>query len=120
MGKSTKTNFEVADTSEYGFILEVDLKYPDELHDLHSDLPLCPENICIGQSKEKKLVPNLNDKVKYKIHYRNLKQCLKMGLKLTKIHRILKFRQSLWLKKIHWFKYRSEKKSDFRFWKRLF
>lgn len=96
---SSETNFEVDDTSEYGFILEVDLEYPEELHDSHSDLPLCPENICVGESKEKKLVPNLNNKEKYKIHYQNLKQYLKMGLKLTKIHRILKFRQSTWLKK---------------------
>ncbi|KAJ0172472.1 hypothetical protein K1T71_000525 [Dendrolimus kikuchii] len=96
---SPETNYEVTDTSEYGFILEVDLEYPEKLHDLHSDLPLCPENISIGGTKEKKLIPNLNNKVKYKIHYRNLKQCLKMGIKLTKIHRILKFRQSPWLKK---------------------
>ncbi|CAH2108777.1 unnamed protein product [Euphydryas editha] len=72
------TNFNIPDTSEYGFILEVDLKYPDELHDLHSDLPLCPKNICVGNTKNIKLVPNLNNKTKYKIHYRNLKQCLKL------------------------------------------
>ncbi|XP_041969806.1 uncharacterized protein LOC121726481 [Aricia agestis] len=93
------TNFDIPDTSEYGFILEVDLKYPDELHDLHSDLPLCPENICVGDTKNKKLVPNLNNKTKYKIHYRNLKQCLKLGIKLQKVHRILKFNQSPWLQK---------------------
>ncbi|CAH2108775.1 unnamed protein product [Euphydryas editha] len=87
------TNFNIPDTSEYGFILEVDLKYPDELHDLHSDLPLCPENICVGNTKNIKLVPNLNNKTKYKIHYRNLKQCLKLGIQLQKVHRVLKFNQ---------------------------
>ncbi|XP_050677400.1 uncharacterized protein LOC126974058 isoform X2 [Leptidea sinapis] len=91
------TNFDVPDDYEYGFILEVDLEYPIELHDLHSDLPLCPENICIGNTKDIKLVPNLRNKIKYVIHYRNLKQCLTMGLKLQKIHRILKFKQCAWL-----------------------
>lgn len=96
---SPQTDFNVSDTSKIGYILEVDLDYPKELHDLHSDLPLCPENICAGESKEKKLIPNLKNKSKYIIHYRNLKQCLKMGLKLSKIHRILKFEQSSWLQK---------------------
>ncbi|XP_072931917.1 uncharacterized protein [Epargyreus clarus] len=94
-----ETNFNVSDTSNIGYVLEVDLKYPDDLHDLHSDLPLCPENICIGNSKDIKLISNLNDKIKYKIHYKNLKQCLSMGMKVTKIHRILKFKQSPWLEK---------------------
>lgn len=93
------TNFDVSENAEYGFILEVDLEYPVELHDLHSDLPLCPENIQIGNSKDIKLVPNLNNKTKYKIHYRNLKQCIEMGMKLTKVHRILKFKQRPWLKR---------------------
>ncbi|CAK1598078.1 unnamed protein product [Parnassius mnemosyne] len=92
------TEFNVSRTSDFGFILEVDLEYPDELHDLHSDFPLCPENICVGNINENKLVPNLNNKDKYVIHYRNLKQCIEMGVKLTKIHRVLKFKQSPWLK----------------------
>lgn len=92
-------NFQVSDFSEYGYILEVDLEYPKDIHNLHSDLPLCPENICTENCKEVRLIPNLNNKTKYKIHYRNLKQCLKMGLKLTKIHRVLKFRQSPWLER---------------------
>ncbi|XP_052746715.1 uncharacterized protein LOC128199737 [Bicyclus anynana] len=96
---STETNFNVSDTSELGFILEVDLEYPNILHDLHSDLPLCAENVLIGNSNEIKLVPNLNNKIKYKILYRNLKQCISLGVKLTKIHRILKFNQSPWLQR---------------------
>lgn len=95
----TKVNFQVSSTSDTGYILEVDLDYPDNLHDLHSDLPLCPENICTGGSKQPKLVPNLNNKRKYVIHYRNLMQCLEKGMKLVKVHRVLEFKQGPWLQK---------------------
>ena len=47
----------------------------------------------------KKLIPNLGDKVKYVVHYENLKYYLLLGMKLVKIHRILSFKQSNWLKK---------------------
>ena len=77
-------------------ILEVDLEYPKELHDLHNDYPLAPERISCG--KVEKLIPNLRDKEKYVIHYKNLKQYLKLGLKLKRIHRGIKFVESEWLK----------------------
>ena len=78
-------------------ILEVDLEYPEELHDLHNDYPFCPEKIKCKNGVEK-LIPNLRDKTKYVIHYKNLIQCLKAGLKLKKIHRGIKFIESAWLK----------------------
>ena len=78
-------------------ILEVDLEYPKELHDLHNDYPLAPEQIKVN--KTEKLIPNLWDKKNYVIHYENLKQCLKLGLKISNIHRGIKFKESQWLKK---------------------
>ena len=78
-------------------ILEVDLEYPEDLHDLHNDYPFCPERIECKNGVEK-LIPNLRDKTKYVIHYKNLIQCLKAGLKLKKIHRGIKFIESAWLK----------------------
>ena len=78
-------------------ILEVDLQYPEELHDLHNDYPFCPERVKCDNGVEK-LIPNLRDKTKYVIHYKNLIQCLKAGMKLKKIHRGIKFTESAWLK----------------------
>ena len=99
-----------------GIILEVDLEYPKELHDLHNNYPLGPQkvkanndwlsdycskiaekyNISIGQVF--KLIPTFIDKKEYVLHYRNLQLYLDLGLKLTKIHRVLEFNQSAWLK----------------------
>ena len=73
-------------------------KFKDkELHDLHNDYPFCPERVKCDNGVEK-LIPNLRDKNKYVIHYRNLIQCLKAGMKLKKIHRGIKFIESAWLK----------------------
>ena len=78
-------------------ILEVDLEYPENLHDLHNDYPLCPENVKCKNGVEK-LIPNLRDKTKYVLHYKNLIQCLDMGLKIKHIHRGIKFVESEWMK----------------------
>ena len=93
----------ISENSLIGYILEVDLKYCSELHDKHNDYPLCPDNIeissdmlskyCIDFANKygikvggvKKLVPNLRDKVKYVVHYRNLQYYLSLGMKLIKI-----------------------------------
>ena len=87
-------NYNENDKKEY--ILEVDVKYPKKLHDLHSDLPFLPERMEINKCK--KLVCNLYDKKKYVVHINSLKQALNHGLKLKKIHRIIEFNQEAWLK----------------------
>ena len=78
-------------------ILEVDLEYPEELHDLHNDYPLCPERVECDRGV-KKLIPNLRHKNNYVIHYKNLMQCLRLGMKLKKIHRGIKFIEAAFLK----------------------
>ena len=72
------------ENSNKGYILEVDVKYPKKLHDLHSDLP---KRMKIDKCK--KLVCNLHDKKKYVVHIKSLKQALNHELKLKKIHRII-------------------------------
>lgn len=85
--------------SETGYILEVDLKYPSYLHDLHNDYPLCCEHMKLGQWGDQKLVLTLRDKHNYILHYETLKLALKHGLQLMRVHKILKFNQSKWLEK---------------------
>ena len=102
---------------DVGYILKVDLKYPDKLHELHNNYPLASEkltvtndmlsNYCksiadkydVKAGNIKKLIPNLGNKTKYVVHYRNIQLYLSLGKKLTKIPRVLKFKQSDWMKK---------------------
>ena len=78
-------------------ILEVDLIYPEDLHDLHNDYPLCPERVECDKGV-KKLIPNLRDKNNYVVHYKTLMQYLSLGMKLKKIHRGIKFIEDDFLK----------------------
>jgi hypothetical protein len=78
-------------------LLEVDLEYPEELHDLHNDYPLALESLIINKCT--KLVPNLQNKTKYVVHHVNLKLYERLGMKITKIHRGLSFNESDWMKK---------------------
>ena len=77
-------------------IVEVDVEYPEHLHDLHNDYPLAPERINVNRVD--KLIPNLNNKEKYVVHRETLKEYESLGLKITKIHRGIKFEESEWLK----------------------
>ena len=106
----------VKKNSSTGYILEVDLEYSRKLHNIHNDYPLTPEKNNISKESlpdyclkianahhlttgtVKKLVPNLMNKNNYVIHCRNLQQCIELGMKLKKIHRILKLKQKDWMK----------------------
>ena len=105
------------DGGDTGYMFEVDLVYPKNLHmdEMHDNFPLAPEAIKIDKAMlspyqqnlgdnlgasfgSEKLCLTLRDKTKYICHYKNLKFYLKHGLKLKKIHKILQFDQSAWLK----------------------
>ena len=99
---------ELSDDAEDGYIFEADLHYPQHLHGAHDDYPLAPESLEIGSdmyssaqqavfpqtAPGRKLTPNLRDKARYVVHYRNLK----LYLVVTRIHRVLMFKQSTCLK----------------------
>ena len=79
-----------------GYILQVDLEYPKELHESHNDYPLAPETLTID--KIDKLTLNLNNKTKYILHLKNLQLFFSLGLKLTRIHKVLPFKQKDWMR----------------------
>lgn len=99
-----------------GFVLEVDLEYPPNLHDAHNEYPLAVERFDIkveNLSEEQrriiraygkkeggstKLVPNLFNKEHYVVHYLLLKFYLEQGLVLKKVHRVVSFIQTKWIK----------------------
>ena len=78
---------------DHGFIVEVDLTYPDHLHDSHNDFPLAPERIK-GTDDQLKLIPNLYNKAHYVCHYRNLQFFVRHGMVVSAIYRILMFKQT--------------------------
>ena len=103
----------LADDAAHGAFLEVDLEYPEEIHDSHNDFPICPERMSVPRTwlspyadaalgatyaECEKLVPNLRNKTRYWIHYRNLKFALRHGLRLKAVHRVIEFEQTSWMK----------------------
>ena len=91
-----------------GYFHKVDLEYPDDLHELHNDYPLAPEKLAVSSDMlsnyckriadkyeikvgdVKNIIPNLGSKTNYVVHYRNVQLHLFLGMKPTKIHRVLK------------------------------
>ena len=84
---------ELLKSLEKGYLLEVDIEYPKELHDAHNDLPFLPETKEVN--KVKKLIPNLFNKESYCLDIRILIQALQNGLKLTKVHRVIQYDQKV-------------------------
>lgn len=122
-----------------GRIFEVDLDYPISLHSEHSEYALAPEKIVVTKDqlslyqeelidlydikysdKQKKLVPHLGNRKRYVVHYRALKYYLTKGLVLKKIHRIIKFTQSPFLKEHVLHNTELRKKSSSEYKKKLF
>ena len=112
------------DDAYFGYIVECDLEFPVELHDLFKEFPPCPETLTpdeewlspfqkeiakdidekLGVTKKgkykgtDKLVPHLYEHKKYVIHYRNLKKIVKLGVNVKNIHQVLTFQQKPWMK----------------------
>ena len=90
-----KANSSMNDMGKTGYIFEVDLEYPQELWKSHNDYPLAPEKMKVGGVE--KLISHFKPHKKYVIHYRNLRQCLELGLKIKVVHRGISFNQSSWM-----------------------
>ena len=108
-----------SDNNQIGYYVECDLEYPEELHDKFKEYPPCPESLTAKEewlsdfqkdimkqnkmkhSKRSKLIPHLMKHEKYVAHYRNLKYLTSIGVKVTKLHRVIEFEQKAWLKTIH-------------------
>ena len=88
--------FELVKVKGKGYLLEVEVSYPEELHDYHNDLPFMCEKIRVGGVE--KLIPNLYYKMKYVIHITCLVQAVQHGLVLDHIHRVIEFKESNWMK----------------------
>ena len=105
-----------SNNSLHDYFLEVDSEVPEELHNEHNDLLMAPEKIKVTEEilspiqlkikneyhtkvgSTNKLMPNLLQKKNYIFHYRNLQYYLSKGWILTKVHKILEFKQSPWMK----------------------
>ena len=79
--------------SNFGFIFEVDLITPSELHDKLDQLPPAPIFEMPPDSKVNKLLLHHKDKCNYVIHFRLLQCYILLGVKVSKVHRAIKFQQ---------------------------
>ena len=90
-----KANSSMTNMGKRGYIFEVDLEYPKELWKSHNDYPLAPEKIKVNGVE--KLISHFKPHKNYVIHYRNLRQCLELGLIIKVVHRGISFNQSSWM-----------------------
>ena len=118
------------ENDDFASILEVDLEYPNHLHDEHCDYPFAPENLHVMENmlsehqrdlhrhyyngkepsseKQAKLILNVKDKEKYVVRIKTLKFYVEKGLVVKKIHRVIEFQQRQWLKP--WIDFNTNKK----------
>ena len=116
----TEDEIKEYNNGDTGYILDVDLEYPEELHYKHIDYPMAPEIMSVRadmlsekqkeiykvynhdkeakDEKTKKLILNVMDKTNYVLHINILKYYLKQGLKLKKVNKVIEFAQKEWLK----------------------
>ena len=104
--------------SNTGYIFEVSMSYPKDIHNKTNCYPLAPEKIAVPlvklsnyqrklnktlgikyNDKIEKLIPHLGSRNHYLTHYRNLQYYLGMGMVLTKVHRVIQFTQEPWQRK---------------------
>ena len=129
---------ETDDNNETGYILEVDLTFPKEIHEQLKEFPVCPENTIIKNewlsdfqkqlmkqqkltpSKCCKLVPHLYEHKNYVIHYRNLKFVKNLGVEIGTVHNVISFKQSTWLAKYIGFNTECRKQAKDEFEKDFF
>lgn len=142
LSRDETENFDISNIppdSEVGYILEVDLDYPENCMDAHENFPLAPEHLTLTYdhlspyAKElcdrlnlrgvypcKKLIPNFHAKQNYITHYMNLQFYIEQGLVLRKIHRVLAFTQRPFLKNYIVFNNEKRKQSANAFEKAFF
>ena len=102
-----------SDDSDFGFLVEVDLRYPDNIKDKTENFPFCPEKRVIhkdkhneyiekkpkGYKKAKKFLGDWSDKKNYLFHYRMLKFFVRNDMLVDKNVEIISFKQTKWLEK---------------------
>lgn len=88
----------ISNNSHFGYLVEADLHYPTNIHQRHDEFPFFAEHMRPPGSNQSKLLLTLYDKERYISHIDLLMYGLKNGVVLKKIHRVLKFHHSQWLK----------------------
>ena len=90
-----KANHSMSNRGRKRYIFEVDLEYPKKLWETHNDYPLAPEKMIVNGVE--KLICHFKPRKNYVVHYRNLRQYLEMGMRITAVHRGISFYQSSWM-----------------------
>ena len=90
-----KANHSMSNLGRKGYIFEVDLEYPPHLWETHNGYPLAPEKMIVNGVE--KLISHFKPRKNYVVHYRNLRQYLEMGMRITAVHRGISFYQSPWM-----------------------